>query len=643
MSELFTIREKKIIHYLATNHLYITGRKLASIIGVSERTVRNDIKNIRSIIANIGYDSVFLVESEYTKGYRIKKIDIDKFNNFLKNIDYRAKDELNEENIKNERLISLIVTLSQNTKLYFISNLMGFSEDKIMTLIKNRNQFSRQYYYKIVSSKGVIKVIGKELEIRLGCLSTVYTDPDYRHVPSCILNLIFNPKIEKQVERELTNYFAENSFFSLSLLAIQYISKALWISSKRNMMGFRVLFDDSEKRSISCYKEEIDVSLEIIKKCKKLELMLLDDDKYFLAILIASFADYIDESHIQLSDLATNLSERIANAIKFDFGLNEEDLFYLIRNCNRYFRTFELRAKFGINRQYMGLTRIKRKLIASTEYSRYLYELIKKYTGISISDKEMVYLAECVSENIDVVKYRVGKKIVVTSRYGYYEAKRYASNLMRTCCPCENNSISYAELKNIEILIDNYDLLLVDDQVIANQNKEKALYYRPFSTSDYINETSNHIITSIKDKYYFYSKIKEENIYVNINLEKKNDVLEFISKNISTDYQSVYHYLVYQERIMSFECGYKSAIISVVNQKYENTVKMFFLDNPIFWHSHFVSFFCVIVVKEYKYLCDYEKGLQWLVKDTNMCGLLASEPTLDNLKKVLKLDSWLDN
>ena len=46
----FTSREKNILHYLSISDTYILGKQLAAVTGVSERTIRDDIKRINQVL-----------------------------------------------------------------------------------------------------------------------------------------------------------------------------------------------------------------------------------------------------------------------------------------------------------------------------------------------------------------------------------------------------------------------------------------------------------------------------------------------------------------------------------------------------------------------------------------------------------------
>lgn len=67
-------RQKKIIMLMSENRDWIIGRELAKLLGVSDRTVRNDIASINNFYKDV------LIESNIRQGYRIDEYKIRSLN-----------------------------------------------------------------------------------------------------------------------------------------------------------------------------------------------------------------------------------------------------------------------------------------------------------------------------------------------------------------------------------------------------------------------------------------------------------------------------------------------------------------------------------------------------------------------------------
>ena len=94
-----------------------------------------------------------------------------------------------------------------------------------------------------------------------------------------------------------------------------------------------------------------------------------------------------------------------------------------MENLSLFFWGFQVRSHFDISRQYMGVTRIKRKLITAAEYSRKLSRLLEDKLHTRIADKEMVFLTVCIAEGLDRGRLRKKQRVLVTSKYGLCEAR----------------------------------------------------------------------------------------------------------------------------------------------------------------------------------------------------------------------------
>ena len=61
----FTSREKNILHYLSISDTYILGKQLAAVTGVSERTIRDDIKRINQVLFSEELDDFFELDDNF--------------------------------------------------------------------------------------------------------------------------------------------------------------------------------------------------------------------------------------------------------------------------------------------------------------------------------------------------------------------------------------------------------------------------------------------------------------------------------------------------------------------------------------------------------------------------------------------------
>ena len=127
----FTSREKNILHYLSISETYTLGKQLAAITGVSERTIRDDIKRINQVLYSEELDDAFELVSCHTKGYKVLIKEPRQFKQFMKDLDYDVNTMERELINFREREIRLLAILMKDVTLYRLSQMLYFSESTI--------------------------------------------------------------------------------------------------------------------------------------------------------------------------------------------------------------------------------------------------------------------------------------------------------------------------------------------------------------------------------------------------------------------------------------------------------------------------------------------------------------------------------
>lgn len=85
--ELSNKRCIRTLHLLLKSRDTVTGENLGVSIGVSSRTIRNDIKELNQILKDYGA----CVVSEISQGYHLRIEDQEKFSGFLKGLERQKK------------------------------------------------------------------------------------------------------------------------------------------------------------------------------------------------------------------------------------------------------------------------------------------------------------------------------------------------------------------------------------------------------------------------------------------------------------------------------------------------------------------------------------------------------------------------
>lgn len=638
----FTSREKNILHYLSISDTYILGKQLAAVTGVSERTIRDDIKRINQVLFSEELDEFFELVSTHTKGYKLQIKDPSQFKQFMKELDYDVNTMERELINFREREIRLLAMLMKDVTPYKLSRMLYFSESTIRSLIKKSNGTSVKSHYTMNFVNGKLKVNGDEIAIRIAALKTIYVNPEYKGIPDNIRREITNPEFEDNVYATLESFFKQTEALSVPSLLFQYMSKSLWISYRRNQFHKCVSFTESEKQMLEGYDVEFSAAEAIVGLLKRrYHYEFLRDDSYFLAMILVSFGSRRNRIIQEMNNESYALCKLATNTILEDFydGGQLEDADALMENLSLFFWGFQVRNHFDISRQYMGVTRVKRKLITAAEYSRKLSRLLEDKIHTKIADKEMVFLTVCIAEGLESGRLRKKQKVLVTSKYGLCEARRYAEQLQKRYRDSLAH-IAACELYEVEKIYDQFDVILINDRKLAAQDT-KLVYYQSYSTVNTIKRQTEYRITQITDAYWFYHQLEPACFVANLDLRSKHDVFRYIAKKFlphTQDVKKQINFLEDQDKRLTCECGYRVALVAVIDAAMTNQIHFLILKNAISWNQRFVQNIIFIQVSSYSALQNYEMGLQEMLINPDKCSLFIGEPNLNTLRKILNVE-----
>ena len=167
-----SLRQKKILHILKNQTSFTTGKKIASDLNVTSRTIRNDIQQLNHALAP--YEIHIL--SEQSKGYLL----------YTKSAD--ALKQLNQNDTafftKEDRIRYLAFQLclsDQPLNLYDLEDEMYISHT---TLLSDIQMLKRRYTLKepnihLIQQKSAISFEKDECKIRSVLLNLFYKDWDY--------------------------------------------------------------------------------------------------------------------------------------------------------------------------------------------------------------------------------------------------------------------------------------------------------------------------------------------------------------------------------------------------------------------------------------------------------------------------------
>ena len=161
-------RINRILLLLANSDTVITSDELSEEFGVTSRTIKSDMKEVRQIAQENGADVLSLL----SKGYQLNILDPKKFSIIyeklqLRNILIENHDDFEEQELVRD-FLRLLLSTKEYTTLSEASSKLYVSISALRNILNNAKIFAKEYNLELVTvqSKGT-KIEGSELNKRV--------------------------------------------------------------------------------------------------------------------------------------------------------------------------------------------------------------------------------------------------------------------------------------------------------------------------------------------------------------------------------------------------------------------------------------------------------------------------------------------
>lgn len=371
-------RQMHIIDILNDTEEWMTGKEIAKVLNVTDRTIRSDIEAINQF-----YDCI-LIEANRRLGYRIDKI-------LLSKQDIETKEILPQTS--HERCVWLIqellfrkkeINLIQLQDRVFVS---GYSIDNDLKKVKK--MISDYPSLKIIRSKNHIRLEGEESDKRklYKQLLTEETHGNFMNLNS-IANLWsnFNLLEIKDIFEEICDNFdfrVKDVIFPMLMIhagiAIERIINHNYITTKISDSKFK-----------ECL--EYQISYEFFKQVSDtLHTEMVEDEICLFALLLMgkSSFNYREPSEIDIDQLVDRVIKKVKEYFDIDFSKDWD----LKVGLSTHIQSLLERQKNNVNVANMYLKEIKRKYPLVFEMAIHSGRVITEVTHQAINENELAFLA----------------------------------------------------------------------------------------------------------------------------------------------------------------------------------------------------------------------------------------------------------
>lgn len=592
-------RQKKIIMFMSENKEWITGKELAKLLGVSDRTVRNDIASINNFYDNL------LIESNVRYGYRIDEYKVQSLNIIYVNDIIPQTSE--------ERCAYIIQELlfgKNKINLVFLQEKIFISESSLDNDIKRIRKLLENYSsLKLIRRNNYIELTGSEEEKR-----NLYKNLLADETKGNFLNLnklasLFKDfdliRIKVILEETLKEYH-----YHVRELTIPRLMMHIGITIERMIRYNFIKTDRGTEELKNSIEYEIAQSF-FYKVASEINIKIVEDEVILFALLLLgkkgrnySHKSVNDNINHSASDLVLNIIEDIKTTFDIDFsGDNEFKVgleMHIMSLIERHIHNIEV--------DNMYLQEIKRKYPLIFEMGIRVCKLMEEQMNISIKENEISFIALHLGAAYERANLKCKYKVVMLYPYNQTLADLCIQKVMNRfgdridIIECMNlfEASAIEDLKPDLILTTlplehNLNILTIEISLFVNNNDESNIF-QALNRLDEIRykDDFEFLILKLIKKEFFYTKMQGEN------------PTEIISKMCDKLYDKGYVTGEFKESVLqrenisatSFVYGFSVPHSIKGCATTQSTLSIAILDNPVKWGEFEVSFVILLAITE---------------------------------------------
>jgi len=375
-------RQLKILEYLVDCNDYKTSAQLAHHFDVSDRTIKEDIKSIISLIDQAGINVI----SQTNRGYKIEVNDNEKYIFYIKSYDNLS--DFNTQNNRIQYILYRLLTSHSYVTLDTLSNEMFISISTLkndINLIKKLVDAEKLKLSSVVK-KG-LKIEGDEHIIR--SMISKYARIDLFSIES--YNNLFASKVFsfndiKKISASIVEILHE---FNLDLLGLNVTNLLIHIiiSVFRIQNGYEI---QQIKMDFEPNKIEFKISKRITEKIEREDgFKFIDSDSEYLGCCLLGKAVQKTQDIEEVKNIISRTYKTIYENFNIEFDENDEDSNAL------YFHTLAMRErlKYGITIEPKIVEMVRTKFVFAYEMAIIYQQEFYNHYKQELNDVEVCYIA----------------------------------------------------------------------------------------------------------------------------------------------------------------------------------------------------------------------------------------------------------
>jgi lichenan operon transcriptional antiterminator len=600
---MLNTRMTVIIRELMKADTPVTSEYLAKVLDVTSRTIRNDVRELESIVKDFGAE----VKSIRGTGYQLLVHDDHLFRQLLQ----EAADNKLEKNgeiptLPEDRVryvIKRLLLTEEYIKLETIADELFISKSTLQNDLKDVKDVFRRYGITLESKPNFgLKVNGEEFKLRL-----------------CIADQIFK-NIENDMELDHKNVFQKEDLNTIREIVLDRIilhNIALSDIGLNNLViHIAIAFNRiKNEKYVSMVTNELaelkkqkqyKVAEEIVLKLEReLGVSFPETEIAYVTIHLLG-TKMVTELHLDENEIQSIIDQQIYDIVTEIIDTVDEELCLHIKDDQELFVALSLHLRPAIHRFHYGinlpnplLDDIKSKYPAAFQAAVIAGMVLKRKLNIEINENEMGYLALHLGAAMENQKIdNRPKKCMIVCASGVGSARLLASKIqakfgskIEIVGTTDFYKLGRIPVHSLDFLISTIPIpkqlpipVIQVNTILGGNDLEKI-------------ETVIMELPNQKLKY-----LKEELVFLQLNFDTKEEVLKFLGDKLKSIGLVDDHYLdsvLEREALSPTSYGNFVAIPHPITPKTDTTFwTICTLQKPIDWGGKRVQLICLLNVEK---------------------------------------------
>lgn len=647
--ELSNKRCIQILNLLMKSKDKMTGDNLALSIGVSSRTIRNDMKELNSVLKQYGAEVV----SEIGQGYYLKIRNQDKFYDLLKQIERKGKEKDFQNIIPSEPedrvryIISKLLMSSLNGRKEIIDS-FDLEEELFISTSTLKKDFRiidkilKKYDLKIsVTKKNGVRIVGEEAKIRYCISEYIFNSKGYFGAEeNQFYKNVFTEKEMERLRRILLEVISEYNL-RLTDIAFKNVLIHSLIMLKRFARQKSVTYKDNEIKSFEKSKE-FDCAKKIIRRIREEFEVDLGDEVYYLTQHLISSQRFLIDNPEDDYEYKEEI-ESILKTVREETNIDLSDDKQLINGLAMHLSASMQRLRFDMNIRNEFLDSIKNMYPLAFELAVLASEVIEKNHQLKTKENEIGFLAMhfgAALERKGLNRKLKGKTAVIVCIAGVATAMLLKEKIQQNFGHKIDVVKTCPRQEVTEKLIDEVDIVLTTVE-LPDFHSSKIKKINLFLEDSDIEEIRGALETVEDDKMVNCRDIfRSELFFPEADLKDKKEVLTYIT-NIMLEKgyitESIKRSIFKREEMATTELGSLVAIPhALLNDMGEAVVSVMILKKPIIWENEKVQVVLLLNIPKSQY------GM-WEVVFKRMYQYLIGKQGVTRLIKNRDYEEFIDS